>query len=52
MYLKHKEFLYKQAKKIETKTLDGIITRRNAAGEKQSVTSKCADLDREVNTGI
>ena len=30
------------------KTLDGVITRLNAAGEKQSINSKCADLDREV----
>lgn len=41
-----------KAKKVETKTLDGIITRRNAAGEKQSVTSKCADLDREMITSL
>lgn len=41
-----------KAKKIETKTLDGVITRRNAAGEKQSVTSKCADLDREMITSL
>ena len=30
------------------KTLDGVITRMNAAGEKQSISSKCMDLDREV----
>lgn len=30
------------------KTLDGTITRLNAAGEKTSISSKCADLDREV----
>ena len=30
-------------------TLDGVLTRRNAEGEKQSITSRCADLNREVN---
>ncbi|KAL3879163.1 hypothetical protein ACJMK2_031472, partial [Sinanodonta woodiana] len=39
-----------KAKKIETRTLDGVITRRNAAGEKQSINSKCADLDKEMIT--
>ncbi|KAL4230576.1 DNA repair protein rad50 [Mactra antiquata] len=37
-------------KKVEMKTLDGVITRMNAAGEKQSINSKCADLDREMIT--
>lgn len=41
-----------KAKKVEMKTLDGVITRLNAAGEKQSLTSKCADLDREMITSL
>ena len=45
-------YLSFQAKKIETKTLDGVVTRRNAAGEKQSITSKCADLDREMISSL
>jgi hypothetical protein len=44
-------FIFK-AKKVEMKTLDGVITRLNAAGEKQSINSKCADLDREVILSI
>jgi hypothetical protein len=28
--------------------LDGTITRRDAAGEKKSISSKCAEIDREV----
>jgi len=46
--LTHSSSLFWQAKKVETKTLDGTITRLNAEGEKVSVSSKCADLDREV----
>ncbi|XP_060561864.1 DNA repair protein RAD50-like isoform X2 [Ruditapes philippinarum] len=41
-----------KAKKVEMKTLDGVITRLNAAGEKQSINSKCADLDREMITSL
>ena len=35
-------------KQITCKTLDGTITRRDAAGEKKSISSKCAEIDREV----
>ncbi|XP_041359275.1 DNA repair protein RAD50-like [Gigantopelta aegis] len=35
-------------KKVEMRTLDGVITRRGADGEKKSITSKCAELDREM----
>ena len=41
-----------QPKKIETRTLDAVITRLNAEGQKVSVTSKCADFDREVSKCI
>ena len=41
-----------QPKKIETRTLDAVITRLNAEGKKVSVTSKCADFDREVSKCI
>ena len=41
-----------QRKKIETRTLDAVITRLNAEGQKVSVTSKCADFDREVSECI
>jgi len=43
---------YLQGKKVEMKTLEGIVTRINAAGEKQTISSKCMDLDREVCTCI
>ena len=37
-----------QVKKIEMKTLDGVITRYDVNGEKKSISSKCAEIDREV----
>lgn len=37
-----------KAKKVELKTLDGVITRHGPDGEKKSITQKCADLDREM----
>ena len=37
-----------QLKQVSLKTLDGCITRRNAAGEKKSISSKCAEIDKEV----
>ena len=42
-------FLVTQAKKVEFKTLDGLINIRLRNGEKRSISSKCAELDREVN---
>ncbi|KAH3843771.1 hypothetical protein DPMN_117302, partial [Dreissena polymorpha] len=41
-----------KGKKVEMKTLDGVITRMNAAGEKQSISSKCMDLDREMISSL
>lgn len=38
-----------QVKKIEMKTLDGVITRYDVNGEKKSISSKCAEIDREVS---
>lgn len=38
-----------QLKKIEMKTLDGVITRYDVNGEKKSIGSKCAEIDREVS---
>lgn len=32
------------------KTLDGVLTKVNAEGEKTSITSRCADLNREVSS--
>uniref|UniRef100_A0A0B7AG76 Zinc-hook domain-containing protein n=1 Tax=Arion vulgaris TaxID=1028688 RepID=A0A0B7AG76_9EUPU len=37
-----------KGKKVEMKTLDGVLTRVNAEGEKHSITSRCADLNREM----
>ena len=34
------------------KTLDSVITRVLSNGEKQSVSSKCAEMDREVMASI
>ena len=41
-------YIVPQAKKVEMKTLEGVITRFNADGEKNSINSKCADMDRMV----
>ncbi|XP_053392250.1 DNA repair protein RAD50-like, partial [Mercenaria mercenaria] len=41
-----------KGKKVEMKTLDGVITRLNAAGEKQGIISKSADTDREMITSL
>ncbi|KAJ8298041.1 hypothetical protein KUTeg_024572 [Tegillarca granosa] len=41
-----------KAKRIEMKTLDGVITRLDAAGEKKSISSKCAEIDREMITSL
>ena len=41
--------MYLQVKKIEMKTLDGVITRYDMHGEKKSISSKCAEIDREVS---
>ncbi|CAL1536604.1 unnamed protein product [Lymnaea stagnalis] len=38
----------KEGKKVELKTLDGVLTRLPKDGEKQSITSRCADLNREM----
>ncbi|KAH9508246.1 DNA repair protein rad50 [Bulinus truncatus] len=38
----------KTGKKVEMKTLDGVITRYKTDGEKQSITSRCADLNIEM----
>lgn len=32
------------------KTLEGVLTRRRPDGEKYSISSKCAEMDREVCT--
>ncbi|KAK0064769.1 DNA repair protein RAD50 [Biomphalaria pfeifferi] len=37
-----------KGKKIEMKTLDGVLTRFLPDGEKQSITSRCADLNIEM----
>ncbi|XP_061165388.1 DNA repair protein RAD50-like [Saccostrea echinata] len=39
-------------KKIEMKTLDGVITRYDVNGEKKSISSKCAEIDREMITSL
>lgn len=39
-------------KKIEMKTLDGVITRYDVNGEKKSIGSKCAEIDREMITSL
>lgn len=39
-------------KQVTLKTLDGVITRRNAAGEKKSISSKCAEIDKEMITAL
>ncbi|XP_029643007.1 DNA repair protein RAD50 isoform X1 [Octopus sinensis] len=36
-----------KAKKVETRTLDGVITRRSTDGDK-SLTQKCAEINREM----
>ncbi|XP_053391568.1 DNA repair protein RAD50-like, partial [Mercenaria mercenaria] len=41
-----------KGKKVEMKTLDGVITRLNAAGEKRGIISKSADIDREMITSL
>lgn len=41
-----------KAKKVEMKTLDGVITRYGPDGEKKSLTQKCADLDKEMVTSL
>ena len=40
--------MYIQAKKVETKTLDGAMKRTDAAGDVKSASMKCINLDREV----
>ncbi|XP_059141794.1 DNA repair protein RAD50-like [Physella acuta] len=37
-----------KGKKVEMKTLDGVLTRLTPNGDKQSITSRCADLNREM----
>ncbi|XP_013776467.1 DNA repair protein RAD50-like [Limulus polyphemus] len=41
-------------KKIETRTLEGVISRRAPNGEKISMSSKCAQIDKEMisNLGV
>ncbi|CAG2256237.1 RAD50 [Mytilus edulis] len=39
-------------KQVSLKTLDGCITRRNAAGEKKSISSKCAEIDKEMISAL
>ncbi|XP_063414540.1 DNA repair protein RAD50-like [Mytilus trossulus] len=39
-------------KQVTLKTLDGCITRRNAAGEKKSISSKCAEIDKEMISAL
>ncbi|XP_033743546.1 DNA repair protein RAD50-like [Pecten maximus] len=39
-------------KNITMRTLEGVITRRDAAGEKKSISSKCAEMDREMITSL
>ncbi|KAK3099688.1 hypothetical protein FSP39_008022 [Pinctada imbricata] len=41
-----------KAKKVEMKTLDGLITRIGQDGEKRSISSKCAEMDREMITSL
>ncbi|XP_060561846.1 DNA repair protein RAD50-like [Ruditapes philippinarum] len=41
-----------KAKKVEMRTLDNFITWLDAAGEKQSMNPKCADLDRQMITSL
>ncbi|XP_076445993.1 DNA repair protein RAD50-like [Babylonia areolata] len=41
-----------KVKKIETRTLDAVITRLNKEGEKVSINAKCADFDREMVTAL
>ena len=37
-----------QTKKVEMKTIDSVISRKNKNGEKVSLSNKCAEMDREV----
>ncbi|RUS82217.1 hypothetical protein EGW08_010031 [Elysia chlorotica] len=37
-----------KGEKCRMQTLDGVLTRKNAEGERQSITSRCADLNREM----
>ncbi|GFO47554.1 DNA repair protein rad50 [Plakobranchus ocellatus] len=37
-----------KGEKTKMQTLDGVLTRRNQEGEKHSITSRCADLNREM----
>ncbi|GFS18347.1 DNA repair protein RAD50 [Elysia marginata] len=39
---------YIYGEKSRMQTLDGVLTRRNPEGERQSITSRCADLNREM----
>nr|XP_022328065.1 DNA repair protein RAD50-like isoform X1 [Crassostrea virginica]XP_022328067.1 DNA repair protein RAD50-like isoform X1 [Crassostrea virginica] len=41
-----------KVKKIEMKTLDGVITCYDVNGEKKSISSKCAEIDREMITSL
>ncbi|KAK7096680.1 DNA repair protein RAD50-like [Littorina saxatilis] len=41
-----------KAKKIEARTLDAVVTRINAEGEKVSIATKCIDFDREMVTAL
>lgn len=37
-----------KGEKPKMQTLDGVLTRKNPEGERQSITSRCADLNREM----
>ncbi|XP_071087725.1 DNA repair protein RAD50-like [Haliotis cracherodii] len=41
-----------KVKKIETRTLDGVISRWGPDGQKKSITSRCAELDKEMVTAL
>lgn len=41
-----------KCKAIQMRTLDGVIKRQSSAGEWKSISSKCAELDREMVTSL
>jgi hypothetical protein len=51
LYLRFELVFFSQKSKVELKTLDSTLTRQLANGEKRSVSSKCAEMDREVGRG-
>ncbi|KAK6173416.1 hypothetical protein SNE40_016870 [Patella caerulea] len=41
-----------KVKKVEMRTLEGVITRHGPDGEKKSINSRCADMDREMVSSL